>query len=675
MNNLRLHSFFSPANLAVIGRFSCESLEQRIVCRLQQGHYQGKIFTVNIGNGTTGPEQTRALDELPEDTDCVLICLEQALIEDIFSILIGKRVKSILAFPAGSRHRDREWIRLEEKLVALSQESQVFFPGLGGWGVISPAQYFSLFLHSHENVQAGSVAFLGHSGSLALSLAEYARNDGWGFSRLLSGSVRSALESWQVVEFFHSDPQTRVILLHLEWVRNGKYFILACQDAVKEKPIILFKPGTTQGGLKALAAHNGKMPGSEKAWKAAVDQAGIIRTSHLDTMADLAQAFHCISVLPQGNRTAVLGMSDFYVQSTRHMLASFALRASENVLRTEYAEFLADFKRLLEEKEHDVVLLLLELSGLPQDLSLVKEIGVLARESKKSIVACVWSQEDAGRCKALLRGQGIPCYEEISSALLVIQVLGKYARKKEQPYPVQVAYRRDVSKAEQLIAHALERNETFLTGTAAEQLLQAYELVQPNGQLARTSQHAVKAAKKIGFPVTLKVVSPQLTQSGDWAISSFLHDAEEVRAIFQELTNRVLRLHRDIHVAGCMVCEAVPGAFSVIIRSRRDDQFGPLISLSGWSEYQNKEKDIVSCLAPLGLTETKMMVQELFSALRIKKEKFGIGMRALEDVVLSVARMALDCPQIYQAQLQPVLVTTQSVLVVDASFTLSARKH
>ncbi len=663
MDSLRLQSFFSPAKLVIVGNFAANSQEEQAILRLQQDGFRGEILSISA----TDINNRDLFDNLPANIDCVAIFLELPRIEAVFSAFLKKGVKSVLVFPSEIQLRDRYWIALEEQLVELAKQAQVFFPGLGSWGVMNPLDRFSFF-PDRNLLPSGNIGFLGYSDSFVAAVGEYARQEDWGFSHLLSCKVKNSFEPWQIVDFLRNDKKTKAILLYLEEIQEGKYFVWTCQDTVREKPIILFKPGTTQRGIRALAAHNGIIPSSEKAWQAAIDQAGIIRTADVEAMADLAQAFSCTTVLPRGEKIALIGLSDFYLETAKNMISFFSLQLTEKVASSPDC-CLADFKRLLEQNQNDAVLLLLDSDG-EQELLLVKEIVVLAAKTKKTVVACLLQNDES---RKYLRSHGIPCYLQISSALLALEMMQKYALKKERPYPVQVAYRRDVTKAEQLVRSALERNITELCGAEAENLLQAYEIPQPKRQLCRTGQNAVKTAKKIGFPVRLKIVSPQLPYSEDWGgESSFLYNASEVRAAFQELTNRMLRLWSKSYVTGCMVSEGVAEAFPVSIRFLRDTRFGSLIWLSGWSEFQNTKDEIVSSLASLGLDETRAMVQELFDILQIKEEKFRAGMKALEDVILSVARMTLDCPQIYQAEIQPVLVTIQSVLVENANFILSS---
>lgn len=665
MDSLRLQSFFSPAKLVVVGNFAADSQEERAVLQLKRDGFQGEILTVSAKDTNNWD----LFDNLPANIDCVAIFLEMPCIISVFSAFLKKGVQSVLVFPSEIQLRDRHWIALEEQLVELAGQAQVFFPGLGSRGVMSPWERFSFF-QDRDLLPAGNIGFLGYSDSFVAAVGEYARQEDWGFSHLLSCRVKNSFEPWQIVEFLRADKKTKAILLHLEEMQEGKYFVWACQDAVREKPIILFKPGTTQRGIRALAAHNGIIPSSEKAWQAAVDQAGIIRTSDVEAMADLAQAFSCTTVLPRGEKIALIGLSDFYLETAKNMVSFFSLQLTEKVVSSPDC-CLSDLKRLLEQNQNDSVLLLLDFDG-EQELLSAKEIAALVAKAQKTVVACLIQNKES---RKYLRSHGIPCYLQISSALSALEIMQKYAFKKEQPYPVQVAYRRDVTKAEQLVRSALERNITELCGAEAENLLQAYEIPQPKRQLCRTGQNAVKTAKKIGFPVRLKIVSPQLPYSEDWGgESSFLYSASEVRTAFQELTNRMLRLWSKSYVTGCMVSEGVAEAFPVSIRFLRDARFGSLIWLGGWSEFQNTKDEIVSSLASLGLDETRAMVQELFGILQIKEEKFRAGMKALEDVVLSVARMALDCPQIYQAEIQPVLVTVQSVLVENANFILSSER-
>ena len=238
------------------------------------------------------------------------------------------------------------------------------------------------------------------------------------------------------------------------------------------------------------------------------------------------------------------------------------------------------------------------------------------------------------------------------------------------------AIKRNRQKARLVINEARAKGATEVVEFQAQEVLRAYNLPTPNTILARSSDEAAAAAEKIGYPVVLKIASPQISHKSDvGGVKVGLADAEAVKNAFFDITARAQRLRPEAYIAGCLVQEMAPkGCKEIIIGFKRDDQFGPLLMFGLGGIYVEILKDIAFRLAPLGRDDAKAIIREIKSYMLLKgvRGEQPVNFQAIEDILLTMSELALDFPEIHEAEFNPVLVNAEKAVVADVRITLSA---
>ena len=279
-----------------------------------------------------------------------------------------------------------------------------------------------------------------------------------------------------------------------------------------------------------------------------------------------------------------------------------------------------------------------------------------------------------GPGRDMLLKAGIPCYGYPEPAIRAIEAMHAHYRWQNRPYPVEVCFRRDKGKAERVIKKAtrLGINELFFSD--AMTIADAYELPIPETRLVRTSDQAVRAAKKLGYPVALKIVSPHIPNRGDVdGVAINLHTPRDVRDAWFDITSRAQRRRPDAYLAGCLVQTMGPvQAREVVIRFTQDQQFGPLLSFCLAGPSAEMLGDISYRLAPLTLQDAQDLVREIksFPLLRGARGEEPVNLASVEDIILSVSQMATDFPEIQEAEFGPILVDAQGAMLADLRLTI-----
>ncbi len=694
MRDVYLHALFSPKAIAVIGTFdSAGTAASVVLSNLERWGYQGKLAPVKwIGDDGI-------LTDFPADIDLAMVCLEPALVPMALERIADHGVKAAIVTSSGFREIGGPGYYLEERIVQVASRRNLTLLGPNCLGVASWSERMNASLISRLP-DLGKIAFFSPSGSMCNAILDWAASEEIGFSKFASLGNRAIIDEASMLQFLAADSETSVIIGYLEGMNNGRRFARISQTITREKPVIMLQAGMTEYGQKAIASHVGALTGSERAYQTALRQAGIIQAESLSSLFDLARAFGT-QPLPKGPNLAIVtnsggagvlaadGMagtnmnlprlSENTVTRLAAVLPKYAQIANpvDVGMAATPAQYAQAVTEILKDRQIHMVLVVIA-PGLGVDLSeIARELVSVPTAADRSVAVCLIGQEGVVEEKRFLQSHGLPCYSYPKAALASLNTMLTYAEWKKKPYPVEVCYRRDKAKAEHFVADCLAAGKTELFGFEMQPLLQAYELQFPRTELARTSKSAAKIAKRLACPVALKIASPDIDYKRDVSgVEIGLNTPEEVRAAFTQLTSRVQCLRREAFVSGCLVQEMILGRpREICIRMQRDPKFGPLIRFALSGSQAEIFKDFSLRLAPLSLEDAADMMREIkaFPLLKRERGRDALDLRALEDVLLTVSQMALDFPEIYALEFDPVLATARGAWVAGARMTLLAQ--
>ncbi|WP_147819205.1 acetate--CoA ligase family protein [Salidesulfovibrio onnuriiensis] len=694
----RFQPLFNPRSIAVVGasRHS-NKLGHVLAANILGSGYKGKLFPVNPkAEEILGHKAYPSPAELPEAPDLGIVVLPRDQVIEALEALGESEVGAVLVITAGFRETGRQGFDLETKMAEIAARKRFLLLGPNSLGLINTGMGLNASI-ALEPPARGNIGFFSQSGALCAAILDWALGENIGFSKFVSLGNKAGLSEADALEAMGDDPDTTVIIGYLESVENGREFMRVAQKVTEKKPVIMIKAGTTQAGARATSSHTGAVAGSIEASKAAFTQAGIIQVHDVESLFDLARAFSC-QPLPKGPNLTVVTNSGgpgilaadaceaaglqlatpatATVEALREALPPYAsLYNPIDIIGDAKADrYRTTLEAVAKDPLTDAIMVLLTPTASAEIMETAQAVIDISGETDKPVFACFMGDERIGPGRDLLLDAGIPCYAYPEPAVRALTAMVAHHRWQHRPWPVEVCFRRDKGKGDKLIHEARRIHLSELSQPQAFEVAMAYELPVPETTMARTSDQAVRAAKKIGYPVALKIVSPHI--EGRRALEGValnLEDPRQVRAAFADITARVMRRRPGTYISGCLVQAMGPKkAREVVIKLRQDPQFGPLIGFCMAGPSAEILNDIAWRLAPLTLQDAQEIIREIksFPLLRGVRGEPPVDFGAIEDILLTVSQMAVDFPEIREAELNPILLSENGALVTDLRLTV-----
>lgn len=689
----------APNSVAVIGASATPGkIGRAILENLVNAGYPGSVFPVNPKGGTLlGLPVYARIDDLPGPLDLAVLAVPPEACLEALTKLAALPTRAVIVVAAGFRETGPEGRRLEAQLAALARERGIALLGPNCLGVVNP--------HAKLNVtfgvsapKPGAIGFFSQSGALCAAVLDWADGAAAGFSAFVSLGNKAVLDESDLLPALAADPNTKVILGYLESVEKGPAFMAAAAKATRKKPVVVLKAGATPAGARAAGSHTGAIAGADQAYQAAFKQSGVIRAEGMAELFNLALAFST-QPLPQGRNLAVVTNSG----GPGILAADAAERAGLILVRpglktvTRLKKLLppfaalynpvdvigdADAARLVAAVEivardplvHSLLVMATPTAALSAP-DLAERLIAASTTLKKPLAVVLMGEKSTREARQRLLEAGTPCHAFPEPAAAAISTMTAYAEHRRAPKPAPICARRDLAAAKAVVDRARDEGLTELVEFQARDLAKAYFLDVPAARLARTSDEAARIAAEIGFPVVVKIASPDISHKSDLGgVVVNLTDEAAVRKAFRDVTARIQRLKKDAFISGCLVQRMAPkGAKECIVGFARDPQFGPLVMFGLGGIYVEVLKDVSFRLAPLTVDDARAMLREIRAhpLLRGVRGEAAVNFRALEDVVLALSQMALDFPEILEAEVNPVFADARGALVADARVVLA----
>lgn len=698
MLDASLNSLFDPQAVAIIGASGTPGkVGYSIVSNLLDAGYKGRILPVNPKGGEIlGLPAVASIAELPSPLDLAVVCIPPKFVIEALEELGKHPVRAVIVITAGFKEVGREGYQLEQQLkeVAVRYGMAVLGPNCLGLNNTGPGLNATFAAGTPPK---GNIAFFSQSGALCTAILDWALGENIGFSKFVSLGNKAVLDESDMLDYLRDDPETQVILGYVESVEDGQRFSRVAREVTAHKPVIMIKSGTTAAGAKAASSHTGAMAGSEQAYGAAFNQAGIIRVRDVSMLFNLAQAFST-QPLPTGPNLVIVTnsggpgiMAADVTEQSALLMGTLTGKTVDTLMKAlppfaslynpvdiigdaDAARYRVALEAVVKDELVNSILVMLTPTASAEIEATAQAIIDVTKGCGKPVFACFMGQQRVAPGREMLQRAGIPCYAFPEPAIHSIEAMYKYHLWRSRPAPVGVCYRRDKTRAAKVLENARGNGCTEIVEFQAQDLLKAYELPVPQTELARTSDVAVKAAKRIGYPVVLKIASPHISHKSDvGGVRVGLADEAAVRSAFLDITSRAARLRKDASITGCLVQSMAPkGSKEVIIGFKRDPQFGALVMFGLGGIYVEVLKDIAFRLAPLSMDDAAEMIREIksYPLLRGVRGEPPVDFKTIEDILLTMSQLAQDFPDIYEAEFNPVLVNHEGAVVADVRVTL-----
>lgn len=699
-----LEHFFQPDSVAVIGASTHSGKVGYDVFKnaLEASHH-GQVYPINPkATEVLGQESYPSVLEVPGEIDLAVIVVPAQIVPAVMEQCGQKGIDSVIIISAGFRETGAEGAKLEQEVGAIAGQHGIRVIGPNCLGVMCPAAGLNTTF-AGEMPQAGAVALMSQSGALATSILDWAALEGIGFSKFVSFGNALDLGPIDFLQAWKDDPDTRVILAYLEGVRNGPQFMATALEVSKQKPMIVMKSGGTAAGARAVSSHSGALAGSEQAYDAAFGQSGVIRAWSVEELFDYAEAF-VYQPLPRGNRVGVVtnagGPGIMVTDASERVGLKMASVSKETVerLRTKLPaasnfynpiDVLGDadvdrygfaLETLVADPNVDAVIAVLSPQAMTDIEASAQAVAQVADKTDKPIVGCFMGGKKMSVGGRKLAEWKVPNYLYPERAVGALAAMVRRTEWLKLPPQEVKSYRVHRVKVEQILERMRSEGRLNLGEAEAREVLSAYGFAIPQGQLATTSQEAVEIAEEIGYPVVIKIASPDILHKSDMGgVRVGIESSQEVIDGFDLMMLRAERYLPDAEVWGVLVQEMVSAGREVIVGMSRDSQFGPLIMFGLGGIYVEVLKDVSFRVAPLSEYQARRMVQEirsypLLSGVRGEKPT---DMDALIDCMLRLSQLVCDFSEIVEMDINPLKVKEpgQGAVAIDARITIESKEQ
>lgn len=678
-----LDMFSHPRAVAVVGASRDPGkLGYGILSNVIQYGFSGDIYPIN-----PKAEEILGLPCYPSvlgvdgPIDLAVIVVPHRFVAATLKDCGQKGIKGVIVISAGFREAGLEGVRREKELIAIARKHGMRLIGPNCLGVIDT--------HCPLNASfaagmppTGEIAFMSQSGALCTAILDWALAKSIGFSRFVSLGNKADIDEIDLLEAWEKDRHTKVILIYTEGLTDGQRFIEVARRVTKSTPVVAVKSGTTNAGSRAVSSHTGSLAGSEQAYRAAFSQAGVVRAESIEEMFDFSTAFSYQPPL-RGGRIAIVTnaggpgiMATDALERAGLQMASLSaktietlqsgLPAASNIYNPidVLGDALADRYSLAleavmqDDDVHGVMVIL-----TPQVMTQIKEtatvVGQIAAQYDKPVMGCFMGEAKIGVGIKVLNRYRVPNYSFPERAANALRAMRGYYRWRETPPMQPPVFDVNKDQVRDLFERVRAEGRLSIGDAEARRVMEAYGIPVPQSRLAGTAEEAVRFAEEIGFPVVMKIASPDILHKTDiGGIKLDIRTPTDVRDAFDLLTYRALRYVPDAEIWGCQVQEMVGGGKEVILGMNRDPQFGPLMMFGLGGIYVEALKDVTFRIAPFSRQEARAMLTEIraINLLRGLRGEPPSDLEAIEDVLLRLSQLVTDFPEIVEMDINPLMV-------------------
>jgi acetyl coenzyme A synthetase (ADP forming)-like protein len=684
-----ISAFFTPNSVAVIGASTNPSkLGYAVVKNLIDGGFpndQRKIFPINLhAEQILGLKSYPSILDIPDPVDLAIVVIPYPVVPEALELCGEKGVPAAIIISAGFREAGKEGLAREQEVIEIARQYNIRIVGPNCLGVIDTITPLNASF-SAGMPPGGPMAFMSQSGALGTAILDWAQAGRLGLSKFVSLGNKADVNEIDLLRTWEEDPSSRVILCYIEGLPDGQEFIQVAREVTRKKPVVAIKSGITQAGARAVTSHTGSLAGSEEAYQAAFRQAGVLRAETLEELFDYARGFGYLPPL-KGEYIAIITnaggpgiLATDALERVGLKLARFetdCIRSLEQFLpdaasAANPVDVLGDarsdryrfaLEKVIGDCNVDGVMVILTPQAMTDIAETAQVVVDVASKTDIPIAACFMGEARVEEGTAILSQHNIPNYPYPEQAADVFKAMQTYREYQSAPELSIERFDVDQESVRALINEVLESGRVTIGDAEARSILSAYHIDIPPSHLATDPEEAIQKAEEIGYPVVLKIASPEILHKTDvGGVRVNLQNAEDVRDAFDLITYRAQRYLPEAHLWGCLVQKMVPSGLEVLIGMNRDPQFGPLVTFGLGGIYVETLKDVTFRVAPFSRLEAEAMLIEirahaLLDGVRGQKP---VDKEILIDTILRIGQLVTDFPEIMELDINPFIVYEQ----------------
>lgn len=697
----QLKKLFQPRSIAVIGASDKPATIGRTVMRnLMEGEFKGVITPVNIKRREVhGLKSYYHIRDVPEVPDLAIITAPSYAVLQIVRECGKAGVGGLAILSAGFNETDEEGLHRLERIKAIARDYGMRVLGPNCMGFINP--YLGLNASFSSRIaQPGNIAFISQSGALGMSTLDWAMEQNVGFSYFVSVGAMADVGFADLIDFFGTDNHTSCILVYMETIKEARRFMSAARAFARHKPIIVLKAGRSREGRRAALSHTGALAGNDRVFSAAFRRSGIIRVATIAQLFNSAQSL-AMQPRPKGNRLAILtNAGGPAILATDHLVARGGAlsqftettfeklnerlpvnwshanpvnvrgNASDEVYQTA-------LEVLLRDKNTDGVLVILTYQANTDPDAIAEAVVKINKRARKPILAAWMGEQAVEPGREILEKGKVPHYRYPESAVDVFTRIYEYTRNLEMLYETPpeepMEFKPEREKAQAIIQKVRAEGRQQMMESEAKALLSCYQLPVTNFQLAKTEDEAVAFAAECGYPVAMKVASPDLYHKSDiGGVQLDLPDEAAVRAAYQTVTGNLKQYAPKAALRGVVVERMVNKPFELIIGARKDALLGPVIAFGKGGIAVEVYSDTQLGLPPMNMALARRMIErtKIYPLLQGYRNRAGVDLELLAFTLCKFAYLVMDFPEIQEIDINPFVMDQSEGLILDAHVVL-----
>jgi acetyltransferase len=709
MSIRNLKYFFEAASIAVVGASpKPHSVGATVVANLLTGTFKGDIFFINPKYSTLdGHPCYASVADLPAIPELALICTPPETIPGIVAELGAKGTKAVIVITAGlGSIKNSQGVSVKQAMLDAARPYLMRIMGPNCVGLLVPDIGLNASF-AHTDALPGQIAFVSQSGALVTGVLDWAKSRGIGFSKFISLGDSADVDFGDLLDYLAGDPHTRAILMYVEDVRNARKFMSAARAAARAKPVLLVKAGRAPEGAKAAASHTGALAGADDVYDAAIRRAGMLRVL---TTEDLFNAVETLASSHTRVRSADAGEEDLLIltngggpgvmatdalieaggklaalsESTMQALNAFlppnwsGSNPIDIIGDAQVERYVRTAEILLQQPASDAILFVHAPTAIVPSAEIAEALAPVLKQAERNVFSCWLGGSAVKDARRIFSHAGIPVFDTPEDAVKGFTEVMQYRRNQrllmQVPSMGQLADP-DKASAQEIVHAALAEGRVTLSEPEAKAILAAYGIPVSQTRIATSVAEVAELATAIGFPVAIKILSPDISHKSDvGGVVLDLETAEAATAAAQAMWQRIGKSLPAARLQGFSVQTMVrrPDATELIVGVATDPTFGPVILFGQGGTSVEVVNDHAIGLPPLNM----VLARDMVSQTRIAKILAGYRNRPaarMEDIQLALVRIShliADIPEIVELDINPLLADGQGVIALDARIRL-----
>ena len=703
-------AFFEPGSVAVVGATDRQgSVGRTVLENLLLGRDKRNIYPVN-------PNRKNILDvdcyssigSLPETPDLVVIVTAAKLVPGIIKESCEAGIKSAVIISAGFKEAGDEGQAREEEILNTARKYNMRIIGPNCLGVLRPSANLNATF-ANKTAKPGSIAFLSQSGALGTAVLDWAVNRDIGFSTFVSLGSMLDVDFGDLIDNLGEDPETRSIIIYLESIgdniSHARKFMSAARGFARSKPIIIIKPGKFKESIKAAQSHTGAMVGEDFYYSAALNRAGTVRVEEIEDLFNCASILNTaklpkrpnLAIITNAGGPAVLAtdslisrdgklaeLSEGTIASLNEFLPAFWSKSNPIDILGDADEerYIKTIDVVLKDSEVNGTVVIYTPQGAASPIRLAKAIMKSADKSNKPVLVVMMGSAGVAKARQLLYNSTIPTYDFPENAIKTYLYMHQYVRHLEELYeepedlPVNLGAPKNYLKI--LTRNAIKKGITLLNEEDSKKLLTTYGIAATTTHLARNAEEAVALASNTGYPVVMKISSPEISHKTDvGGVILNLGSDNEVKQAFDKMTASVKQCQPNAIIEGVSVQKMITDYdYELIIGSKKDPVLGPVILFGLGGTEAEFFKDIAIGIPPLNQKLARRIIERTKTYTILSqgfRAKPPANLSLLDETLVKVSNLIVDFPEIQELDINPLVISDNSAIALDARILLDAK--